>query len=180
MNPQQTNKVTASLRPPNATAKPVQKAAKGKAAPAADGDSSDEEIKRMSEGTKKYMVHHIEKSAITQPKFRPPGGARRGMKTVIPPNYVCHRCKLKGHLISDCPTNGDPAFDIKRKDKGVPKNLKEENLPEQVEDKFIKSMINDEVTYLDTGLGIMDEFTCTLCQGIFNEPAMVPCCKINY
>ena len=142
-----------------------------------DEDSSDEEIKRMTEETKKYMVHHIEKSAANnQTNYRPQQGARRGTKKAnIPANYICHRCRQRGHLISDCPTNGDPAFDIKRKDKGVPKNLKEENLPEQVEDKFIKAMINDEVTHFDTSLGIMKEFKCPLCENIFEEPSMVPC-----
>ncbi|KAF1002110.1 hypothetical protein AG4045_002616, partial [Apium graveolens] len=31
-----------------------------------------------------------------------------------PPGYICHRCKVPGHFIQHCPTNGDPTFDIKR------------------------------------------------------------------
>ncbi|XP_074361175.1 E3 ubiquitin ligase PQT3-like [Apium graveolens] len=31
-----------------------------------------------------------------------------------PPGYICHRCKVSGHFIQHCPTNGDPTYDIKR------------------------------------------------------------------
>ncbi|XP_074356228.1 E3 ubiquitin ligase PQT3-like [Apium graveolens] len=31
-----------------------------------------------------------------------------------PASYICHRCKVPGHFIQHCPTNGDPTFDVKR------------------------------------------------------------------
>lgn len=31
-----------------------------------------------------------------------------------PAGYVCHRCRVPGHFIQHCPTNGDPRFDIPR------------------------------------------------------------------
>ncbi|KAL6902033.1 hypothetical protein ACP4OV_004909 [Aristida adscensionis] len=31
-----------------------------------------------------------------------------------PPGYVCHRCRVAGHFIQHCPTNGDPRFDFRR------------------------------------------------------------------
>uniref|UniRef100_J3LNK8 CCHC-type domain-containing protein n=2 Tax=Oryza brachyantha TaxID=4533 RepID=J3LNK8_ORYBR len=31
-----------------------------------------------------------------------------------PAGYVCHRCRVPGHFIQDCPTNGDPRFGIRR------------------------------------------------------------------
>ncbi|KAF0913666.1 hypothetical protein E2562_023765 [Oryza meyeriana var. granulata] len=31
-----------------------------------------------------------------------------------PAGYVCHRCRVPGHFIQHCPTNGDPRFDIRR------------------------------------------------------------------
>ncbi|XP_076942624.1 E3 ubiquitin ligase PQT3-like [Bidens hawaiensis] len=42
-----------------------------------------------------------------------------------PPGYVCHRCKMPGHFIQHCPTNGDPNFDIKRvkPPTGIPKSM---------------------------------------------------------
>jgi E3 ubiquitin-protein ligase RBBP6 len=44
------------------------------------------------------------------------GGGRgdTGSGNVPPPSYRCHRCEQGGHYISDCPTNGDPTFDVKR------------------------------------------------------------------
>ena len=183
MNGQQQNgvKSTHGLRPPQISSHPPPAAA-SKPKAKDDGDSSDEEIKRMSEKTKKYMTHHIAKGTPVQPKFRMQGGRGRGLNktAILPPNYVCHRCRQPGHLISDCPTNGNPDFDLKKAPKGIPKNLKKENLPEQVEDKFIKSIINDEITYFDTSKGIMEEFQCSVCKDLFDQPSMMPCCKINY
>nr|GMD76434.1 zinc finger CCCH domain-containing protein 18-like isoform X1 [Ipomoea batatas] len=42
-----------------------------------------------------------------------------------PPGYVCYRCKVAGHFIQHCPTNGDPNFDIKRvkPPTGIPKSM---------------------------------------------------------
>ena len=41
-----------------------------------------------------------------------------------PPGYRCHRCGETGHFIRACPTNGDPAFDIRRPKNptGIPRN----------------------------------------------------------
>ncbi|CAA0823126.1 DWNN domain- a CCHC-type zinc finger [Striga hermonthica] len=46
-------------------------------------------------------------------------------KKTPPPGYICHRCKVPGHFIQHCPTNGDPTFDIKRvkPPTGIPKSM---------------------------------------------------------
>ncbi|XP_051114703.1 E3 ubiquitin ligase PQT3-like isoform X2 [Andrographis paniculata] len=46
-------------------------------------------------------------------------------KKTPPPGYICHRCKVPGHFIQHCPTNGDPNFDIKRvkPPTGIPKSM---------------------------------------------------------
>eukprot|EP00958_Prasinococcus_capsulatus_P020829 scaffold2756_cov376-Prasinococcus_capsulatus_cf.AAC.2 len=31
-----------------------------------------------------------------------------------PPGYICFRCNQSGHWIQNCPTNGDPDYDVKR------------------------------------------------------------------
>ncbi|CAN0842367.1 E3 ubiquitin ligase PQT3-like [Linum grandiflorum] len=49
-----------------------------------------------------------------------------GMERKNPPQgYVCHRCKVPGHFIQHCPTNGDPNYDIKRvkPPTGIPKSM---------------------------------------------------------
>lgn len=42
-----------------------------------------------------------------------------------PQGYICHRCKVPGHFIQHCPTNGDPNYDIKRvkPPTGIPKSM---------------------------------------------------------
>ncbi|KAL7123527.1 hypothetical protein ACP275_01G110700 [Erythranthe tilingii] len=43
------------------------------------------------------------------------GFGRGGFDKETPPRgYICHRCKVPGHVIRHCPTNGDPNFDIRR------------------------------------------------------------------
>ncbi|CAI8609575.1 unnamed protein product [Vicia faba] len=54
------------------------------------------------------------------------GGRGFGMERKTPPQgYVCHRCKMPGHFIQHCPTNGDPNYDIKRvkQPTGIPRSM---------------------------------------------------------
>eukprot|EP00252_Welwitschia_mirabilis_P012743 TRINITY_DN2819_c0_g1_i2.p1 TRINITY_DN2819_c0_g1~~TRINITY_DN2819_c0_g1_i2.p1 ORF type:complete len:812 (-),score=188.43 TRINITY_DN2819_c0_g1_i2:132-2567(-) len=63
------------------------------------------------------------------------GGGGRGMagrgygrmmeRKTPPQGYVCYRCKIPGHFIQHCPTNGDPNYDIKRvkPPTGIPKSM---------------------------------------------------------
>ncbi|GJM84622.1 hypothetical protein PR202_ga00309 [Eleusine coracana subsp. coracana] len=53
-------------------------------------------------------------------------GFGRGLeRKTPPPGYVCHRCKVPGHFIQHCPTNGDARFDVKRMKPptGIPKSM---------------------------------------------------------
>ncbi|KAL6557002.1 hypothetical protein OROHE_006878 [Orobanche hederae] len=54
------------------------------------------------------------------------GFGRGGFDKKTPPQgYICHRCKVPGHFIQHCPTNGDPNFDVKRvkPPTGIPKSM---------------------------------------------------------
>lgn len=54
------------------------------------------------------------------------GFGRGGLdRKTPPPGYICHRCKIPGHFIQHCPTNGDPNYDIKRvkPPTGIPKSM---------------------------------------------------------
>ncbi|KAF2304185.1 hypothetical protein GH714_028401 [Hevea brasiliensis] len=46
-------------------------------------------------------------------------------KKTPPEGYICHRCKVPGHFIQYCPTNGDPNYDFKRvrPPTGIPKSM---------------------------------------------------------
>ncbi|XP_074590440.1 LOW QUALITY PROTEIN: E3 ubiquitin ligase PQT3-like [Curcuma longa] len=54
-------------------------------------------------------------------------GFGRGMleRRTPPAGYVCHRCKVPGHFIQHCPTNGDPNYDVKRAKPptGIPRSM---------------------------------------------------------
>ncbi|KAK9086874.1 hypothetical protein Syun_029268 [Stephania yunnanensis] len=52
------------------------------------------------------------------------GGGMFERKTP-PAGYICHRCKIPGHFIQHCPTNGDPNYDIKKvkPPTGIPKSM---------------------------------------------------------
>ncbi|CAN6289535.1 unnamed protein product [Urochloa humidicola] len=41
-------------------------------------------------------------------------GALVGMAAAPPAGYVCHRCRVPGHFIQHCPTNGDLRYDLGR------------------------------------------------------------------
>ncbi|XP_058190910.1 E3 ubiquitin ligase PARAQUAT TOLERANCE 3-like isoform X1 [Rhododendron vialii] len=54
------------------------------------------------------------------------GFGRGGLERKMPPQgYICHRCKVPGHFIQHCPTNGDPNYDIKRvkPPTGIPRSM---------------------------------------------------------
>ncbi|CAL0313751.1 unnamed protein product [Lupinus luteus] len=54
------------------------------------------------------------------------GGRGFGLERKTPPQgYVCHRCKVSGHFIQHCPTNGDPNFDVKKvkQPTGIPRSM---------------------------------------------------------
>ncbi|KAK8947636.1 hypothetical protein KSP40_PGU005312 [Platanthera guangdongensis] len=54
-------------------------------------------------------------------------GFGRGVleKKTPPTGYICHRCKVAGHFIQHCPTNGDPNYDIRRvkPPTGIPRSM---------------------------------------------------------
>ncbi|KAK9716343.1 hypothetical protein RND81_06G227100 [Saponaria officinalis] len=53
-------------------------------------------------------------------------GRSVGLERKTPPQgYVCHRCKVPGHFIQHCPTNGDPTFDLRKvkPPTGIPKSM---------------------------------------------------------
>lgn len=58
---------------------------------------------------------------------------------VPPPNYCCHRCNKHGHFIKQCPTRGDPAFNVKlpKAPTGIPRSYLKPAPPGQIDGVFI-------------------------------------------
>ncbi|XP_017231853.1 E3 ubiquitin ligase PQT3-like isoform X2 [Daucus carota subsp. sativus] len=83
-----------------------------------------------------------------------------------PPGYVCHRCKVPGHFIQHCPTNGDPTFDLKRTKPptGIPN-----------EDAFEK-----EIGGMPSIRPVADlpaELYCPLCRAVMKDAVLAgKCC----
>ncbi|XVF18338.1 hypothetical protein REPUB_Repub11eG0013000 [Reevesia pubescens] len=85
-------------------------------------------------------------------------------KTKIPPQgYVCHRCKVTGHYIQHCPTNGDPIFYFKTVKPAT----------------GISTASTSTSTLTSSGCvneNIPPEFSCRLCKKIMENAAMTKCC----
>ncbi|XP_026397248.1 E3 ubiquitin ligase PQT3-like [Papaver somniferum] len=99
-------------------------------------EKEDEKIKEICQQTISYVNANDGTTAVNsahQRGFsngymggRPAMGQRRGLDWRIPPEgYTCHRCKVPGHYIQHCPTNGDPEYDVKRlrPPTGIPKSM---------------------------------------------------------
>ncbi|CAM6098735.1 unnamed protein product [Calypogeia fissa] len=124
------------------------------------------------------------------------GAARgRGYGRAIPPQgYVCHRCSQPGHFIQHCPTNGDPSYDMRRVKLpvGIPKTrLKADQeggyiLP----DGSVAVMQPDESVFAKEADALLavrptsaeppPELRCPLCQAIFKDAVMIPCCHYSF
>ncbi|XP_058106002.1 E3 ubiquitin ligase PQT3-like isoform X1 [Magnolia sinica] len=107
-----------------------------------------------------------------------------------PQGYICHRCKVPGHFIQYCPTNGDPSYNIKRlkHPTGIPRSMLVETpdgsyaLPSGAvavvkpnEDAFLK-----EIEGLPSTRSVSDippELHCPLCKQVMKDAAMTgKCC----
>lgn len=110
-----------------------------------------------------------------------------GQRKVPPPGYVCYRCNLPGHFIYECPTNGDPAYNVQRKTltmHGVPKSF----LTPSDNGRVLEFRPNENVFYqaikhsgrtenLERKLQeIPKEFICPICKKIMSNASMAPCC----
>ncbi|BFI08027.1 E3 ubiquitin-protein ligase RBBP6 [Marchantia polymorpha subsp. ruderalis] len=119
----------------------------------------------------------------------------RGYGRAVPPQgYVCHRCGQPGHFIQHCPTNGDPTYDIRRVKLpvGIPKTrLKADQEGSYIlPDGSVAVMQPDESVFAkeaDALLSIRPTFAepppelrCPLCQAIFKDAVMIPCCHYSF
>eukprot|EP00011_Vannellida_sp_DIVA3-517-6-12_P007638 CAMPEP_0114628906 /NCGR_PEP_ID=MMETSP0168-20121206/13074_1 /TAXON_ID=95228 ORGANISM="Vannella sp., Strain DIVA3 517/6/12" /NCGR_SAMPLE_ID=MMETSP0168 /ASSEMBLY_ACC=CAM_ASM_000044 /LENGTH=412 /DNA_ID=CAMNT_0001840327 /DNA_START=118 /DNA_END=1352 /DNA_ORIENTATION=- len=130
-------------------------------------------------------------------------GARYNDSRAPPPNYVCHRCGKPGHFISNCPTNGDPAYDKQkaRAPIGIPKAfLKPVEDPESLgggallmpgggfavmmqgnSAEFNKLQSAVEAGSSGGAAGVVpNEMECPLCHELLNDAVMSPCCGTNF
>ncbi|KAJ7514164.1 hypothetical protein O6H91_23G031200 [Diphasiastrum complanatum] len=124
-------------------------------------------------------------------------GLARGrayLRSAPPTGYVCHRCGQPGHFIQHCPTNGDTAYDMRREklpigirrtrlkvDEEDPSILPEVSVGLMQPDEFVFAKEADAFCSLRSTLrDLPPELRCSLCQEIFNEAVMIPCCHYSF
>ena len=150
--------------------------------------NEDERLKAMLNATEQWIPE-------TSSQQHHHSQARR----IPPPNYICHRCKKSGHYIQNCPTNGDPKYDIKKipKATGIPKSflkLVEDPKPADLNGALVMpggGLARVELSETDfskavgkrSDLDLKDipkEFQCPLCLKSLTDAVKMPCCKTNY
>jgi len=128
------------------------------------------------------------KAIINQAADIPVQSNGRGMqmRKNPPVGYVCYRCNQPGHFIYDCPTNGDPNFNVQKRPRetwyGVPKSFLAQNGTgfefRPNENEFTKLISISGRT--QTGISqdtVPKELTCPICKKLLNNAVIIPCCS---
>ncbi|KAI3931750.1 hypothetical protein MKW98_012160 [Papaver atlanticum] len=138
-------------------------------------DKEDEKIKEICQQTTSYVNANNGTTAVSlahQSGFRPTMGKRGGLDRRIPPEgYTCHRCKVPGHYIQHCPTNGDPEYDVKklRPPTGIPKSM----LPNEVD---FEKLVQGIPTISRRVIDIPPELHCPMCKDVMRFAVLTSKC----
>ncbi|XP_022751608.1 E3 ubiquitin ligase PARAQUAT TOLERANCE 3-like [Durio zibethinus] len=101
-------------------------------------------------------------------RFLPVKGFGKGQ--IPPQGYVCHRCKVAGHYIQHCPTNGDPRFDFKR---GNPTT--------GISNAFASASASASTnSSCSVGNNIPLELYCPLCKKVMKDAVLTKCCFASF
>ena len=124
------------------------------------------------------------------------GGMGRGQRAPRdgppPPGYVCHRCHQAGHWIKDCPTNGDPTFDVAKV--RAPVGIPLERLAQVDEgglvlpDGTVGVAMADDKTFEKEAATLKaaqaavvpKELQCALCEKLVTEAVIIGCCQTSF
>ncbi|XVF79278.1 hypothetical protein PTKIN_Ptkin14bG0208800 [Pterospermum kingtungense] len=124
-------------------------------------------------------------------KFLAVKGFGKGQFKVPPQGYVCHRCKVAGHYIQHCPTNGDPNFDFKRvkSDKTlISKDSASSSTGSGISKAASGSSSCSSVITIasastssgSVGENIPPELYCPLCKQVLKDAALTKCCFASF
>lgn len=124
-------------------------------------------------------------------KFLSVKGFGKGQFLIPPLGYVCHRCKVSGHYIQHCPTNGDPNFDFKRVkpttwiSKASASNSTGYGISMASASTSCSSGITMESVSTSTSSGSVGQNTppelyCPLCKEVMKDAALTKCCFASF
>ncbi|KAK9086945.1 hypothetical protein Syun_029339 [Stephania yunnanensis] len=111
-----------------------------------------------------------------------------------PASYICHRCNIQGHFIRDCPTNGDPNYDIKKLKlpTGIPKSMlmTTSDGSYALTGGVVAALKPDEATFemeieglpsTRSAINIPAELHCPLCKRVMKDVVMTgKCCYRSF
>ncbi|KAK9086941.1 hypothetical protein Syun_029335 [Stephania yunnanensis] len=111
-----------------------------------------------------------------------------------PASYICHRCNIPGHFIRDCPTNGDPNYDIKKLKlpTGIPKSMlmTTSDGSYALTGGVVAALKPDEATFemeieglpsTRSAIDIPAELHCPLCKRVMKDAVMTgKCCYRSF
>ncbi|XVE52944.1 hypothetical protein DITRI_Ditri02bG0164800 [Diplodiscus trichospermus] len=123
-------------------------------------------------------------------KVLPVKGFGIGKGRSPPEGYVCHRCKVAGHYIQHCPTNGDPSFDFKRvkpttwisKASASTSTITSE-ISMSSASTSSSSGISKASASTSTGSAVENippELYCPLCKRVMKDAALAKCCFASF
>jgi hypothetical protein len=84
-------------------------------------------------------------------------GAQEKSTPAPPAGYLCHRCRVPGHFIQHCPTNGDPRFDVRRAPSVTANNP-----------ALVSAIPDDD--------GILPELHCKMCKKVMVDAVVTGRC----
>lgn len=78
------------------------------------GSAEERQMLELAQQASSQMYVSLSLLFIIYRSGDPSSGHNRAPMGQPPPGYVCFRCNVPGHHIQDCPTNGDPSYDLKK------------------------------------------------------------------
>ncbi|XVF46805.1 hypothetical protein PTKIN_Ptkin03bG0057800 [Pterospermum kingtungense] len=118
-------------------------------------------------------------------------GFGKGQFKIPPQGYVCFRCKVAGHYIQHCPTNGDPNFDFERgksKKTLISKTSASTSTGSGISKaatgssscSSVITMASASTSSGSVGENIPPELYCPLCKQVMKDAALTKCCFASF
>ncbi|XP_037956931.1 E3 ubiquitin-protein ligase RBBP6 isoform X2 [Teleopsis dalmanni] len=98
----------------------------------------------------------------------------QNMNSEVPASYRCNKCKKGGHWIKNCPLNSNKEHmevAVKR-NTGIPKSFR--NKEEKAIEVEVEPKVTEKITH------IPDDLICSICNDIFVDAVMIPCCGSSF